>query len=176
MGSIGLAKALVDSASRSLTIDPRNTFMLAESLMRLATETPERRDALAEELVMNAVSVIQTSRELDAYEMLPHDLWTPGIREAARQRACEVLGDETDHLLRNVDDPDVIRVGAADIEQRAQSYRLDLNIGPLLDRANDLRARDAQASSWPETKAELEVGTSVDDSTSIQQIFSRFAQ
>jgi hypothetical protein len=169
-------QTLTDSTSHTPTIDSQSTFMLAEFLIRLVTEAAGRRDAVAEKLVMKAVNAIQTSRELDAYEMLPQDLRSSAVREAARQRAREVLADETDHLLRNADDPSVIRVGAAEIEQRARWYSLDVNIGPLLDRAVDLEAREAQAAPWPDTEADLEAVASADDTTSISQIFSRFGQ
>lgn len=161
---------LIDSTSHSPMIDSQSTFTLAELMMRLSTEAPKQRDALAERLVMKAVNAIQTNRELDAYEMLPGGLRSSAIWAAARLRAREVLVDDMDHLLRNADDPDVIRVGAADIELRAQWYSLDVNIGPLLDRAIELEAREAQPSPWPA----IETVASTDDTTDIRRIFSRF--
>jgi hypothetical protein len=169
-------QSLIESVGYSLAIDPLDSFILSEFLMQLASEAPERRERLAEKLVIEAINAIQTSRELDAYEMLLHELRTSAVQEAARQRASEVLAAEADHLLHDADDPRVVRIGAADIEQRAQWYSLEVNIGPLLDRAIELQAGEAQVSPWPNSEDDLEPIASTDDATDISQIFSRFAQ
>jgi hypothetical protein len=163
-------------AGEVITIQPPDAFLLAERLKQLETETPGQRDMLAEKIVMSAVDDIQTIRHLDAYESLPQHLRMPAVHQAARRRARVVLSDEADYLLQIADDAEAIRVSAADIEQRAQWYGLEVNIGPLLDRANDLITADSQVSPWPKVEDEHEDADSADEATSIRQIFSRWME
>jgi hypothetical protein len=79
------------------------------------------------------------------------------------------------HLLVIADDPDVIRWGADELERQAQWYGLEENIGPLLDRANNLQAEGLQSSPWPETDQPSQEDPD-DNATSISQIFSRLRQ
>ena len=166
----------IGSFGRLSAIDLSNVFMLAELLKELTTGSPDRLDALSGKLVANAIGAIKTSRGLDAYEALPQYLRSPDVEETARQRAREVLTEEADYLLYNVEDSDSIRFGAGDIERRALWYRVDVNIGPLLDRANEIQIKEGRTVPWPDSEADAVAGDSADDAASIRQIFSRFGQ
>jgi hypothetical protein len=131
---------------------------------------------LAEKLVTGAVRGVQSGRDLDAYEALPEDLRTPTVEGVARESARRVLAEEEDHLLHNVEDAESIRVGAAGIEQRAAWYQLNVNIGPLLDRASELETLEDQALPWPSTEGSPEVTSLADDAETIREVFSRFSQ
>jgi hypothetical protein len=166
----------IGSFGQLSAIDLSNVFMLAELLKELTTGSPDTRDALSGKLVANAVGAIKTSRGLDAYEALPQYLRSPDVEETARQRAREVLTEEADHLLYDVEDSDSIRFGAEDIERRALWYRVDVNIGPLLDKANEMQVKEGQTVPWPDSEADPDAGDSADYAPSIRQIFSRFGQ
>jgi hypothetical protein len=166
----------IGSFGQLSSIDLSNVFMLAELLQGLTTGSSDARDALSGELVANAIGAIKTSRGLDAYEALPQYLRSPDVEEAARQRAREVLTEEADYLLYDVEDSDSIRFGAGDIERRALWYRVHVNIGPLLDRANEMQIKEGRTVPWPDSEADAGAGDSADDAASIRQIFSRFGQ
>ena len=151
----------------------RSLFELAEILAELATANSGQRNTVAQRLVLDGVRVISTIRDLDAYETLPERLRTPGVQEAIRQSASRVLADEVDHLLQDADDPDSIRLGAADIDMRSEWYGLDLDTSLLLDRANEIQEEAEGESPWPEIHADHEAGYGDSDVASVRQIFSR---
>ena len=167
-------EVIAESGDHLPAAGARSLFDLAEILAELATADSGQRDDVAERLVLDGVRAIGTIRDLDAYEMLPERLRTPEVEEATRQSASRVLTDEVDHLLQDADDPDSIRLGAADIDKRSDWYRLDLDTSLLLDRANEIREEAVRESPWPEIEADYEAGYPDGDVASVRQIFSRF--
>jgi hypothetical protein len=171
---MGHIQSLVESVEYESAVRLSGAFLLAEALAGLQSRDPGQRDVLAGKLVMGAIRGMQSSRDLDAYEALPQDLKTPAVEEAARESARRVLAEESSHLLHNVEDADWIRVGAAEIDQRAAWYQLNVNIGPLLDKASELEALEDQASPWPSTEGASEAMSLADDAETIRDVFSRF--
>lgn len=172
---------LLDRTSKGLDADGEqfdfsaaDGFSIAQALTSLNTNTPEHRTSVTDRLLLRSASAIAISRDLDAYEALPRELTSAPIREAALRRAKAVLAEEMDDLLYNAVDSDAIRIAAAEIEQRAEWYGLDVNIGPLLDRVNDLVPTTPAPSPWPEID-NAPGDSESDDFESIRRTFSRFA-
>ena len=173
---MGHVQSLVEAGEYESAVRPPGAFLLAEALARLPSGDPGRRDVLAQKLVMSAVRAVQSGRDLDAYEALPQDLRTPAVEAAARESARRVLTEEEYHLLHNAEDAASVRVGAAGIEQRAAWYQLNVNIGPLLDRAAELEELEDQALPWPGTEDTPDATSPADDADTIREVFSRFSQ
>jgi hypothetical protein len=171
---VDLIGSSMDSSDRLSAVGVSKVLALAESLKTLACTSRVRRDELCEKLVANAIGAFGTSRDLEAYEALSIELRVPHLEEVARQRAREVLGDEIEHLLCNVDDPENMLLGAEDIDRRARWYQLDLNIGPLLDKANEIAYEQENASGWPDGEMSLDDEDPSTDADGIRRIFSRF--
>lgn len=161
------------TSDRLRSVGARGLFELAETLVGLATPDSSQRDAVAEGLVLEGVRVIDTMRDLDAYETLPEGMRTLEVQEAIGQSATRVLTDEIDHLLQDADDPESIRLGVADINKRSSWYGLDLDTSSLLDRANEIQEEADSESPWPEVQADSEGGYGEDDVVTVRQIFSR---
>ena len=157
-------------------LEPAGLFLLAQRLVLLAADAPQRLAALAEHLVLMGIGVADTTRDLDAYEALPEELQTAPTQEAARRFANEAIAAELDYLLRAADDPDAIRTTAADLEYRANWYGIDIDIGPLLDRAEDLAAADAHQPPEPEPGSQPEDEGPDEGAASISEFFSHLAE
>jgi Restriction endonuclease len=158
--------------------DSWDAFALAEHLAHFETEARDRRAALVEQLVMRGVAGMNATIHLEGYELLPDELKAPGVRTAAKQRAQEVLVGELDRLLHDGDDAEAIRVAAQGIEQHARWYRVGIDIGPLLDRADDLAALESQEAPWPpprEGEFDPDADHEEDDIVSVRRIFTQFA-
>jgi len=179
-GGEGDTDWLMDEIASTLTPAPQarpaDLFLLAERLSALPASVQERRAALAERLVLAGISAAATTRDLDAYEALPEQLRTSGSRAAARQLAKDAIAAEVDYLLRTAGEPEAVRGAAADLEQRARWYGLEADIGPLLDRADDLSAA-ADATSV-HSEAERQPSDSDGDSgpADIAELFSRLTE
>jgi hypothetical protein len=166
-------QSLTESDERLSAAGARIIFELADILAGIEMSDSHRWDELTKRLVLNGIQVISTSRDLDAYEMLPEALRTSTVQESARQSAHRVLADEADYLLHHADDPDSIRLGVADIEHRAEWYGLNFDTGGLVNLAEEMQVEERHEVSWPPIERALQTGQS-DDVTSVTQIFSRF--
>jgi hypothetical protein len=96
--------------------------------------------------VLDAIPLLRTSHDLDRYESLSSSLRSPSALAAARERAREIIAVELDYLLHTGTDPEVMRVLAAEAAARAAWYGIssDIDITPLMDRAEDLEWEQAQ--------------------------------
>jgi hypothetical protein len=85
-----------------------------------------------------------------------------------------VIESERDHLLRATSDPEVVESGALDLDQRARWYGIEFDIGPVLDRVDELVRQAASNPDWPDVHDEPDEsqdGSQMD----LHQIFSRLA-
>jgi hypothetical protein len=179
-GSAGATGWLLDQVAefldtvgdRPLLLSVFDGFMLAEMLSVVPTNSPERSTSLVETLAIAVVGAIDSTRDLDAYEALPDHLKSPRIQQAARERARDAIVADLDHFLHDAD-IDVIRSAAVDLEQRARWYGFDLDVGPLLDRADELAQPDQSDADWPEVVDEPENLQPGDFRADIRRLFSR---
>jgi hypothetical protein len=164
---------LIETSAPSSGLCPADLFILAENLAVLSTGSQERRAVLVEQLVLTAIDTTDTTRDLDAYESLPEELRTPAVQEAARQAANNAIAAELDFLMRTVDEPETIRTAAEDLEHRARWYGLDVAVGDLLDRVDDLKAQ----SAVPEpVERPADPDEDSDDGLTISELFSRLTE
>jgi hypothetical protein len=125
-----------------------NGLALAEALDELVTDTPAVQHQIALRVAHAAVNNISTTQELDACEALPDALrLTPELQTAIREKAQAVLEFEYGQLLDVISDPDEVQTAARELDQRAEWYGIQLDTGPLLDRADDLRQAESVLSS-----------------------------
>jgi hypothetical protein len=105
-----------------------------------------RHEQVARQAVRNAIPAMKTTQDLDTYEALRPSLRTPSAPAAARGRAREIIAGELDYLLHAGTDPEVMRALAAEAAARAAWYGIsaDIDVTPLLDRAEDLEWERAQ--------------------------------
>lgn len=150
-------------------------LLLAEHLTALRTGAHERLSVLAEHLVVTGVSMAETTRDLDNYETLPEEIRSAATQDAALQAASKVIAAELDSLARTVDSPEVLRALTSELEQRAHWYGFDIDVGPLLDKADDLEATELEefprpeAGDWPRDSDDEVADTTISD------LFSRLA-
>jgi hypothetical protein len=153
-----------------------DALMLAERLTELPMAAPEKRAGLTERLVVAAVRAVGTTRDLDAYEALSDHLRTAAVRAVAQQRAFDAVATELDYLLHTADEPEAIRIAAADLQQRGRWYGFEIDIGLLLDRADELTGDDRQPTTWLEAADEPADPGLDDDPGDIRRLFSRLAE
>lgn len=146
-------------------------FSLATQLAALSIDAEARRDALTEQLVMVGISASKTIHDLDTYEDLPENLRTATTREPVRRFAAVILAAALEDVTQSADDAETVRAAAADLEQRARWYGLEVDIGPLLDLAADLAAREAADAPREEHPAPA-VSSRDDPGASIAELFS----
>lgn len=168
---------LMDEITQTLTFTPAlqarpaDLFLLAERLSALPATAQDSQTALAERLVLTGIGEAATTRDLDAYEALPEQLRTSASGAAARQVASGAIAAEVDYLLTG-DEPEAIRGAAADLERRASWYGLETDIGPLLDRADDLAAAEDATSVQSEPERQPDDSGPVD----IAELFSHLTE
>jgi hypothetical protein len=145
------AEALTESGSGGPpALQAVEAFELAEALYGLPTEDPARQNRVAKGLTLAAAQSIAAIRDLDAYEALPADLADEAdVAALARERAQSVIDVECEQLLQKTDNARSIEIFATDLAERARSYGLDIDIGPILDRADELAAQPASLPDWP---------------------------
>jgi hypothetical protein len=147
------------------------TFELAEALHGLPAEDPARRYRVAKRLALAAACGIAAIRDLDAYEALPAELARDAdVAACARERAQSVIEVEYEQLLQTIDDARTIEVLATDLDERATSYGLHIDIGRILDRADELAAQPASLPDWPRAVDEPDDRTD-DADANLHQIF-----
>jgi hypothetical protein len=71
------------------------------------------------------------------------------------ERAQSVIEVEYEQLLQTMDNPRTIEVFAKDLGERATSYDLDLDIGPILDHADELTAEATDSPNYFDLKKGL---------------------
>jgi hypothetical protein len=148
-----------------------DAFELAEALHSLATEDPVKRGRVARALTRAGASSIAAMRDLNAYEALPADLaQDPETAALARERARSVIEVEYEQLLQAIDDTGTVEVFATDLGERATSYGIEIDIGLILDRADELAAQPDSVPAWPEAISEPDD----DADTDVHQIFLQF--
>ncbi|GAB3406396.1 nSTAND3 domain-containing NTPase [Flindersiella endophytica] len=111
---------------------------LAERLNDVPAGDLARRVRLVQALVTEGLAAARTIQDLDAYEAFPASLLPDGAQDRMRERAQGIIRAELDYLTYHSDDPEILTADAHALRQRAGSYDLDLDIAPLLDRADDL--------------------------------------
>jgi hypothetical protein len=72
-------------------------------------------------------------------------------------------------LLDVAFDADELQAAAQDLRQRSQYYGVALEIGPVLDRVNDLRHQAGERPDWPPLDTEDDTA----DGMSLHQIFAQ---
>ena len=101
-------------------------------------------------LILAWRQVIATLHDLDAFETLPDELrLSHDLQAKVRARAHVTIEFEYNHLLDAALEADEVETAAHDLQQRAQYYDAPLEIGPLLDRADDLRQATGDLPDWP---------------------------
>jgi hypothetical protein len=145
------AEALTEpSAGGSSALEAIAAFELAEALYGLPTEDPAKRNRVAMGMTLAAARSITAIRDLDAYEALPADLaHDADVAALAHERAQSVIEAEYEQLLQTMDNPRTIEVFAKDLGERARSYDLAIDIGPILDHADGLAAEATDSPDWP---------------------------
>jgi hypothetical protein len=166
------AEALTESGSGTPpALQAVETFELAEALYGLPAEDPARPTRVAKGLTLAAARGIAAIRDLDAYEALPaHLADEPDVAALARERAQTVFDDEREQLLQTTDNARSIEVFATDLGERARSYGLDIDIGPILDRADELAAKPTSLPDWPGLVDEPDDGSD-DADADLHQLF-----
>ena len=166
------AEALTEPGSGNPpTLEAVDAFELAEALHGLATEDPVIRGRVARALTRAGASSIAAIHDLDAYEALPADLvQDPETATLAREQARSVIEAEYEQLLQAIDDAGTVEVFAPDLGERATSYGIEIDIGLILDRVDELAAQPDSVPAWPEA-----IGQPDDDaSRDVHQIFLQF--
>jgi hypothetical protein len=162
-------------ADSSPSLPVTEGFALAEAVNGLLADDPARPSHLAQALAIAAAEAISSVRDLDVYEALPdHFKQEPRLQDIVRERARSVIESERDHLLRATSDPEVVESGALDLDQRARWYGIEFDIGPVLDRVDELVRQAASNPDWPDVHDEPDEsqdGSQMD----LHQIFSRLA-
>ena len=156
------------------TFQAADAFELAEALYSLPAEDFEKRSRVSRELTRAAANSINAIRDLDAYQTLSADL--VGDAEAAalvHDRARSVIEVEREQLLHGIDDARTIEVFATDLAERAAFYGLDIDIGPILDRADELAAQASNPHAWPEA-TEISDDDGNNNDPDVHQIFLQF--
>jgi hypothetical protein len=166
---------LLDGVTRMIDMgmlkhaSPAGIFMLAERLMALPSAVEESRPALADRLVLAGIAAAGTTHDLDGYEAMPQTLRTAVAQEAAQGMAGKVILTELEDLVSASFDADTIRSTATDLEQRANWYGLDIDIGRALDRANELAVMEVDQE--PEATP-----TDAEEPRIMSNLFSRLAE
>jgi hypothetical protein len=165
------AEALTEpGAGSSPALEAIAAFELAEALYDLPTEDSPRQGRVATTLALAAARGITAMRDLDAYEALPADLaQDAGVAALVRERAQSVIEVEYERLFQTMDNARTIEAFASDLDERARSYELDIDIGPILDRADELAAEGTDSPNWP--GAADEPHSSGNDDADLHQIF-----
>ncbi len=131
-----------------------DSFALAEIIDQLASADPDKRHQLARTVALNALKQLSTLHVFDAFEALPDELrLSPDLQAAAHERAQVAIEFEYNQALDAALDADEVDAAAQDLEQRAEYYGVALDIGPLLDRADDLRQVTSSSPDWPAADA-----------------------
>jgi hypothetical protein len=84
-----------------------------------------------------------------------------------------VIEAQREQLLQAIDNPRAIEVFATDLSERATSYALDIDIGPILDRADELAAQPSSLPAWPGATSEPD-DDGDDADADVHQIFLQF--
>lgn len=143
-GLAELVSAVADAVALGFEGEASAVFALAARLADLPAgpgyeESPHAD--VARRAVLDAVREMRTAHDLDAYEALPRRLRTEEIASLARERAQEIIAAGLDDLVHTGQDPEVIRSLVAEASARARWYGItNLDVTPLLDRAEDLEA------------------------------------
>jgi len=166
------AEALAAPDSGGLAgLEAVETFELAEAVYGLPAEDPARRGRIAKGIALAAARGIAAIRDLDAYQALSADLAQDAdVTAVARERAQSVIEVEYEQLLQTTDNPRTIEVLAADLGERAKSYGTDIDIGPILDRADELAAESTLMPDWPGAADEPDGGGD-DTYADLNQVF-----
>lgn len=125
-------------------------FALAEIISQLPAYDLDRQHLLAKTAALTAAQAIAALHDLDAFETLPDELkLSPELQATIRVRAQIAIEFEYNQLLDTALEADEVETSAHDLRQRAQYYGVPLEVGPLLDRADDLRQEASNLSDWP---------------------------
>jgi hypothetical protein len=159
------------SAGGPPALEPIAAFELAEALYGLPTEDLAKRSRVAKGMTLTAARSMTAIRDLDAYEALPADLaQDAAVAALARERAKSVIEVEYERLLQTMDNARTIEVYARDLDERARSYELDIDIGPILARVDELAAEGTDSPDWPGAADEPHDGSD-DADADLHQIF-----
>lgn len=163
------AEALTEpGCGGSPSLEAVEGFELAEALCSLPADDPTMRSRIVKRITLAAVRGIAAIRDLDAYEALSAELAQDAdVVALARERARSVIELECEQLLQATENARTIEVFATDLGERARSYSLDIDMGPILDRADELAVESASLHDWPAAVNEP------DAETDLHQIFRR---
>lgn len=146
-------------------------FELAEAINELPRENNARQVEVARGLALASARSIATLQDLDAFEALPTDLAEDqDIRAVAADRARTVITAEYEQLRQATNDAEAIKRAALDLDHRAKSYGIEIEIGSLLDHADDLAANETHVD-WPDTLSEDAAEQGEDLRLAIHQLF-----
>jgi Restriction endonuclease len=168
------AEALTELGSGNpFALQPVEAFELAEMLHSLPAEDPARPSRISKRVALAATWGIAAIRDLDAYEALPADLaHDADVRAVFRERAQSVVEAECAQLLQEIDNARTIEVFATDLGERAKSYGFDIDIGPILDRADEMAAEPTSLPDWPRAMGDSDDSES-DTDADLHQTFMK---
>lgn len=132
-------------------LEPVETFELAGVLANIPAEASVHPERVAAAMALAAANSIIAIRDLDAFEALPAVLSEDSeVAAVAQERARSVIEVEHAQLLDATDNPVAVESLAADLDARAKSYGFTIDIGPILDHAEELAAEPASQPDWPD--------------------------
>jgi hypothetical protein len=142
------------TAEDPLTVPIVDGLALAEIIDQLESDDPDRRYQLAITMTLITVRALSTVHDLETFETLTDNLkLAPEVHTAAEVRAQAAIEFEYNQLLDAALEADEVEAAAHNLAQWAQRYNIALEIGPLLDRADDLRQEVTDPPYWPDADA-----------------------
>jgi len=163
------------TAEQSGELPARDGFELAEAIHGLPGNDNIRQSDIARRLALAATRSVNTLRELDVFEALPQELTEDqDIRALARDRATSVIEAECEQLRQATNDGEAIRTAALDLDWRAKSYDIQIEIGSILDHAYELTAEASQAA-WPGALGQEASEPDEDPRVVMHQIFAELS-
>lgn len=161
-GAAGETGWLLDYVQSAVNADPAQSprpgvvmgFDLAENVSNLPVADADKRDSLVAAITEAAIAEISTLRDLDVYEAAPERLKTGELVILAHVRASIAIDAEFNYLITACDEPDELRTGALDLEERACWFGTNIDIGPLLDRVGELEAARVDGQDRPDSRDE----------------------
>jgi len=124
---------------------PVTMMQLAERISTLPASDPLEIDQIASQMVAQAIPLMRTQHELDAYDRLPAALQTARNQELIRAAARRIITGEMEYLITSEDDPQLLRSLAAEADERAawhgiRGFEITAMLDLIRDRAEDLEA------------------------------------